>query len=81
MAGYPQPDPAQSFFPKNAIFHRTACRANPPVLFECSRRQGMMEGYTGNYIQVTAPYREDRVNRIVDWRAVVNILQKPDNIS
>jgi threonylcarbamoyladenosine tRNA methylthiotransferase MtaB len=38
------------------------------VLFERSRRQGMMEGYTDNYIQVAAPYREDWVNRIVDWR-------------
>jgi threonylcarbamoyladenosine tRNA methylthiotransferase MtaB len=38
------------------------------VLFERSRSQGMMEGYTDNYIKVTAPYRADWANRIVDWR-------------
>jgi threonylcarbamoyladenosine tRNA methylthiotransferase MtaB len=38
------------------------------VLFERSRSQGMMEGYTDNYIKVTASYRADWVNRIVAWR-------------
>jgi threonylcarbamoyladenosine tRNA methylthiotransferase MtaB len=27
----------------------------------------MMEGYTDNYIKVTAPWRADWANRIVDW--------------
>jgi threonylcarbamoyladenosine tRNA methylthiotransferase MtaB len=39
-----------------------------PVLFEHQDRDGMMEGYTDNYIRVRAPYRSDRVNRIVEWR-------------
>lgn len=38
------------------------------VLFERSRDKTMMEGYTDNYIKVTAPYQADWVNRIVDWR-------------
>jgi threonylcarbamoyladenosine tRNA methylthiotransferase MtaB len=38
------------------------------VLFERSRDKTMMEGYTDNYIKVTAVYAEERVNRIVDWR-------------
>ena len=38
------------------------------VLFERSRDKFMMEGYTDNYIKVTAPYQEELVNRIVDWR-------------
>jgi len=38
------------------------------VLFERSRNEGMMEGYTDNYIKVAAPYRADWANRIVDWR-------------
>src|SRR5450432_3165423 len=38
------------------------------VLFERSRDKTLMEGYTDNYIKVTAPYQEQRVNRIVDWR-------------
>ncbi|HVZ55439.1 MAG TPA: tRNA (N(6)-L-threonylcarbamoyladenosine(37)-C(2))-methylthiotransferase MtaB [Chitinophagaceae bacterium] len=37
------------------------------VLFERHPKNGMMEGYTDNYIQVTTPYREDWVNRVVDW--------------
>jgi threonylcarbamoyladenosine tRNA methylthiotransferase MtaB len=38
------------------------------VLFEKSRSKGMMEGYTDNYIKVIASYREDWVNRIIDWK-------------
>jgi threonylcarbamoyladenosine tRNA methylthiotransferase MtaB len=37
------------------------------VLFERSRARGMMEGYTDNYIKITAPWRADWANRIVDW--------------
>jgi threonylcarbamoyladenosine tRNA methylthiotransferase MtaB len=37
------------------------------VLFEKSRDKQMMEGYTDNYIKVSAPYQEDKVNQIVDW--------------
>ena len=39
-----------------------------PVLFEHQDRDGMMEGYTDNYIRVRAPYRAEWVNRIVEWR-------------
>jgi threonylcarbamoyladenosine tRNA methylthiotransferase MtaB len=38
------------------------------VLFEGRSKNGMMEGYTDNYIKVTIPHREDYVNRIVEWR-------------
>lgn len=38
------------------------------VLFEGSAKEGMMEGYTDNYIRITTPYREEWVNQIVDWR-------------
>jgi threonylcarbamoyladenosine tRNA methylthiotransferase MtaB len=38
------------------------------VLFERSRDKTMMEGFTDNYIKVTAPYQEQWVNKIVDWR-------------
>lgn len=34
------------------------------VLFESTMRDGMMYGYTGNYIRVKAPYRRDCINRI-----------------
>ncbi len=38
------------------------------VLFERSRDKTMMEGFTDNYIKVTASYHEEWVNRIVEWR-------------
>ncbi|HSZ34355.1 MAG TPA: tRNA (N(6)-L-threonylcarbamoyladenosine(37)-C(2))-methylthiotransferase MtaB [Puia sp.] len=37
------------------------------VLFERSRDKAMMEGYTDNYIKVTAPYHADWVNRVIDY--------------
>jgi threonylcarbamoyladenosine tRNA methylthiotransferase MtaB len=37
------------------------------VLFERSRDKAMMEGFTDNYIKITAPYREEWVNRIMNW--------------
>lgn len=38
-----------------------------PVLFESRDKQGMMEGFTDNYIRITTPYREEWENRVVDW--------------
>ena len=38
------------------------------VLFEGHIKDGMIEGYTDNYIRVTTPYREEWVNQVVDWK-------------
>jgi threonylcarbamoyladenosine tRNA methylthiotransferase MtaB len=38
------------------------------VLFEAHVNNGMMEGYTDNYIRVTTPYRKEWVNEIVEWK-------------
>lgn len=38
------------------------------VLFEHNDKNGMMEGYTDNYIRITAPFKEEWVNEIVDWK-------------
>jgi threonylcarbamoyladenosine tRNA methylthiotransferase MtaB len=38
------------------------------VLFEQKNKNSMMEGYTDNYIKITAPYKSEWVNQIVDWR-------------
>jgi threonylcarbamoyladenosine tRNA methylthiotransferase MtaB len=38
------------------------------VLFEGNVKNGMMEGYTDNYIKVTTPYREEWVNQVIDWK-------------
>lgn len=37
------------------------------VLFESADKNGMMEGFTDNYIKVKTPYRSEWVNQIVDW--------------
>ncbi len=41
-----------------------------PVLFEDHIKNGMMEGYTDNYIRISTPYREEWANKIVDWKIV-----------
>ncbi|MGB4723897.1 MAG: radical SAM protein, partial [Sediminibacterium sp.] len=37
------------------------------VLFEDFNKNGMMEGYTDNYIRITTPYRTEWANQIIDW--------------
>ncbi len=39
-----------------------------PTLWENANKNGMMEGYTDNYIKVQTSYREQWVNRITDWK-------------
>jgi threonylcarbamoyladenosine tRNA methylthiotransferase MtaB len=38
------------------------------VLFETKNKNGMMEGYTDNYIKITAPYNSLWENNIVEWK-------------
>lgn len=38
------------------------------VLFEGKSKNGMMEGYTDNYIKITLPLKEEWVNEIIDWK-------------
>jgi threonylcarbamoyladenosine tRNA methylthiotransferase MtaB len=37
------------------------------VLFEGADKNGMMEGYTDNYIKVQTSFRPEYVNQLVDW--------------
>lgn len=37
------------------------------VLFEGNVKNGMIEGYTDNYIKITAPFQPQFVNEIVEW--------------
>jgi threonylcarbamoyladenosine tRNA methylthiotransferase MtaB len=37
------------------------------VLFEHERKDGIMEGYTDNYIKIQTPHRPEWVNQLVDW--------------
>jgi threonylcarbamoyladenosine tRNA methylthiotransferase MtaB len=38
------------------------------VLFEDHNKNGMMEGYTDNYIRISTPYRSVWANEIVEWK-------------
>lgn len=38
------------------------------VLFEHEDKNGMIEGYTDNYIRISAPRKEEWVNNIVAWK-------------
>ncbi len=37
------------------------------VLFEGHSKNGMMEGYTDNYIKISTPHRDEWVNQLVPW--------------
>ena len=37
------------------------------VLFESVNKNGMMEGYSDNYIKITAPYKKEWENEVVEW--------------
>jgi threonylcarbamoyladenosine tRNA methylthiotransferase MtaB len=38
------------------------------VLFETHNKNGMMEGYTDNYIKITTPFKKEWENNIVPWK-------------
>ncbi|MGV3768163.1 MAG: tRNA (N(6)-L-threonylcarbamoyladenosine(37)-C(2))-methylthiotransferase MtaB [Chitinophagaceae bacterium] len=38
------------------------------VLFEGHEKNGMMEGYTDNYIKVSVPFQQELVNTITHWK-------------
>ncbi len=38
------------------------------VLFEDHNKNGMMEGYTDNYIRIATPYRHEWANEIREWK-------------
>jgi threonylcarbamoyladenosine tRNA methylthiotransferase MtaB len=38
------------------------------VLFEIQNKNGMMEGYTDNYIKITTPFNTVWEKSIVEWK-------------
>ncbi len=38
-----------------------------PVLFEHAQKNGMMDGYTDNYIKISTPFRQEYANEVIDW--------------
>jgi len=54
-------------FMKLQYFTAAQVGSSRKVLFEDFNKNGMMEGYTDNYIRITTPYRAEWSNQIVDW--------------
>ncbi|RBL92315.1 tRNA (N(6)-L-threonylcarbamoyladenosine(37)-C(2))-methylthiotransferase MtaB [Chitinophaga flava] len=52
---------------KQQYFNEQYLQQTRKVLFEGHNKDGMMEGYTDNYIRVTTPFRQEWVNQLVDW--------------
>jgi threonylcarbamoyladenosine tRNA methylthiotransferase MtaB len=53
---------------KQQYFNQQFAGETRKVLFEENEKSGMMEGYTDNYIKVVAPYKQEWVNQIVEWK-------------
>jgi len=54
-------------YKKQMIFQKQFTGTTRKVLWEDHEKDGMMEGYTDNYIRVKTPYRSEWANRIMDW--------------
>lgn len=52
---------------KKRCFYQEHIGETRPVLWESENVEGLMFGFTDNYIKVSAPYREDWVNQIVEY--------------
>jgi threonylcarbamoyladenosine tRNA methylthiotransferase MtaB len=57
-------------YQKMQYFTQQQVGAKRKVLFESASKNGMMEGFTDNYIKIKTPYREEWVNEIVEWTVV-----------
>lgn len=55
-------------YQKMQQFTRNHSGQTRKVLFEGKNKNGMMDGYTDNYIKITAPYKEEWTNEIIDWK-------------
>lgn len=53
---------------KQQYFNQQFNNTERPVLFEAFNKNGMMEGYTDNYIRVTAPYKQEWTNCVMPWK-------------
>ncbi|HNM34575.1 MAG TPA: tRNA (N(6)-L-threonylcarbamoyladenosine(37)-C(2))-methylthiotransferase MtaB [Chitinophagaceae bacterium] len=55
-------------FMKLQYFTQQHSGQNRKVLFESADKNGMMEGYTDNYIRISTPFRKEWENQIIDWK-------------
>jgi threonylcarbamoyladenosine tRNA methylthiotransferase MtaB len=54
-------------FMKSQYFNQLHAGQVRKVLFEGHEKNGLMEGYTDNYIKINSPYRAEWINQIIDW--------------
>jgi threonylcarbamoyladenosine tRNA methylthiotransferase MtaB len=54
-------------YSKMQYFTNQHAGQNRKVLFEIYNKDGMMEGYTDNYIRISTPYREEWANCVIEW--------------
>ncbi len=54
-------------FKKQAEHTRRHIGQTRRVLFEGTRKNGLMEGYTDNYIRVNVPHKAEWENQIINW--------------
>ena len=55
-------------YQKMQYFQHAQAGKTRQVLFEQENKNGMIEGYSDNYIRVTSPFREAWVNQVIDWK-------------
>lgn len=55
-------------YQKMQYFQQSQLGKTRKVLFEQENKNGMIEGYSDNYIRVTSPFREEWVNQLIDWK-------------
>ena len=52
---------------KMQYFRNQQVGSTRAVLFEQQEKNGMLEGYTDNYIRVSTPYQQSLEHQIIDW--------------
>jgi threonylcarbamoyladenosine tRNA methylthiotransferase MtaB len=55
-------------YKKSQQFSRSHSGEIRKTLFEGKNKNGMMEGYTDNYIKISVPFKEEWNNQIVNWK-------------
>ena len=55
-------------YQKNQYFVQQHIGETRKVIFEGHNKNDMMEGYTDNYIKITAPYKKEWINEIREWK-------------
>ncbi|MEY5046351.1 MAG: hypothetical protein RL713_1576 [Bacteroidota bacterium] len=54
-------------YQKMQYFRNQQVGSTRAVLFEQQEKNGMLEGYTDNYIRVSIPYQQSLEHQIIDW--------------